>query len=76
MPEHARLAIGDRVYAHPASEREGEQYGSKEERQADSGEGTVISVRAGALHGTWYRVRLDSGRVVERQRSQLAKLES
>ena len=76
MAEHARLAIGDRVYAHPATERDGEQYGSHEERRADCGEGTVISVRTGALHGAWYKVRLDSGRVVERQRSRLAKLES
>jgi len=76
MSEHARLAIGDRVYAHPVNEREGEQYRSQEERQGDSGEGTVISVRTGALHGAWYKVRLDSGRVVERQRSRLAKLES
>lgn len=75
MTEHEGLAIGDRVYAHPVSERRKEQYGSQAEREADCGEGTVISVKAGALHGAWYRIRLDSGRVVERKRSQLAKLE-
>lgn len=74
MTEHSRLALGDRVYAHPAKERRGEQYGSHAERQADCGEGTVIGVRTGALHGAWYKVELDSGRVVERARSQLAKL--
>lgn len=76
MSEHSSLAIGDRVYAHPAKEREGEQYTSQAERSADSGEGTVISVRTGALHGAWYKIRLDNGRVVERKRSQLAKLDS
>ena len=76
MTEYARLAIGDRVYVHPIQEQEGEKYGSQVEREADSGEGTVISARTGALHGAWYKVRLDSGRVVERKRSRLAKLES
>ena len=76
MTEYARLAVGDRVYAHPVQEQEGQKYRSQVERKADSGEGTVIGVRMGALHGAWYRIRLDSGRVVERKRSQLAKLES
>lgn len=75
MTEYTRLAIGDRVYAHPVRERDAEEYGSQAERNADSGEGKVIGVSTGALHGAWYRVRLDSGRVVERKRSQLAKLE-
>lgn len=75
MTEYTRLAIGDRVYAHPAQEQQGEQYESQAARKADCGEGTVVGVTTGALHGAWYRVELDSGRVVERKRSQLAKLE-
>ena len=74
MTEYVRLAVGDRVYAHPTEEREGERYESHAERAADCGEGTVIAVKTGALHGAWYRIRLDSGRVVERKRSQIAKL--
>ena len=76
MTEYASVAIGDRVYAHPVNERQGEQYGSHAERKADCGEGTVIAVTTGALHGAWYKIRLDSGRVVERLRSQIAKIEA
>lgn len=76
MSKSAKLRIknGSRVFAYPVSELNGALYKNDAERRADTGEGTVVDQGHDALHGQWYKIHMDDGRIVERMRFELCHL--